>query len=239
MQICAGNSATLIASGAQSYTWNTGTSGNSITINPVLSTNYTVSGSNSFGCINSATASVSVYNLPQITVNSDTLCPGDSVFLSVSGALNYVWKPAIGLSAVTGSVVLSKPQTTEVYTVTGTDQHTCQNSAISAVTVLNTNDPFCTLGHSVVVTVHNAFSPNGDGLNESFVIDGIENYSENHVYIYNRWGQLLWDTPHYNNQTNAWGGKLQNGTTVYPGTYFYIIEIPGQRNLKGWVELTK
>ena len=88
------------------------------------------------------------------------------------------------------------------------------------------------------VQVHNAFSPNGDGLNETFIVDNIGEFINNHVYIYNRWGQLLWNKQGYNNTSIVWDGKNQEGTTLYAGTYFYIIENVGPKSLKGWVEIT-
>jgi gliding motility-associated-like protein len=59
--------------------------------------------------------------------------------------------------------------------------------------------------------VHNAFSPNGDGINEKFVIDNIDDtvcYPDNTVEIYNRWGVLVYETKGYNNSTNAFEGFL-------------------------------
>ena len=82
------------------------------------------------------------------------------------------------------------------------------------------------------IEVHNAFSPNGDGKNDVFVIDGIDDltcYPENTVEIYNRWGILVFETNNYNNITNAFDGNSRGRTTVKQsdglptGTYFYIV----------------
>jgi gliding motility-associated-like protein len=82
------------------------------------------------------------------------------------------------------------------------------------------------------VLVHNAFSPNGDGVNEMFTIDNIDDticYPENTVEIYNRWGVLVFETTGYNNVTNAFNGISRGRTTVSQssglptGTYFYIL----------------
>ena len=82
------------------------------------------------------------------------------------------------------------------------------------------------------VVVHNAFSPNGDGMNDLFKIDSIDEttcYPENHVEIYNRWGILVFETDNYNNTTNAFDGTSRGRTTIKQsdglpaGTYFYII----------------
>ncbi|WP_455423334.1 gliding motility-associated C-terminal domain-containing protein [Flavobacterium araucananum] len=82
------------------------------------------------------------------------------------------------------------------------------------------------------VVVHNAFSPNGDGINDLFAIDNIDDttcYPENTVEIYNRWGILVFETNNYNNKTNAFDGTSRGRTTIKQadglptGTYFYII----------------
>ncbi|WP_281633139.1 DUF7507 domain-containing protein [Flavobacterium luteolum] len=79
------------------------------------------------------------------------------------------------------------------------------------------------------VVVHNAFSPNGDSVNDRFTIDGIECYPKNTVEIYNRWGVIVFHTDGYNNQNNAFEG-YSNGRAVInqskglpTGTYYYIL----------------
>ncbi|MDP3929972.1 MAG: gliding motility-associated C-terminal domain-containing protein [Bacteroidota bacterium] len=71
------------------------------------------------------------------------------------------------------------------------------------------------------------FSPNLDGINDVFVVRGIENYPANSIKIYNRWGQQVFEASPY---TNTWEGKFQSGLTVggdkLPvGTYFYLLDL--------------
>ncbi|MDI5896081.1 gliding motility-associated C-terminal domain-containing protein [Flavobacterium algoritolerans] len=82
------------------------------------------------------------------------------------------------------------------------------------------------------VLVHNAFSPNGDGINEKFIIDNIDDtvcYPENTVEIYNRWGVLVYETKGYNNASNSFDGisggrsTVQQSSGLPTGTYFYIL----------------
>ncbi|MGO4822781.1 MULTISPECIES: DUF7507 domain-containing protein, partial [unclassified Flavobacterium] len=82
------------------------------------------------------------------------------------------------------------------------------------------------------VLVHNAFSPNGDGINEVFIIDNIDDilcYPDNSVQIYNRWGILVYETLNYNNNSNAFNGTSYGRTTIKQssglptGTYYYIL----------------
>ncbi|MFB9064183.1 HYR-like domain-containing protein, partial [Flavobacterium branchiarum] len=93
------------------------------------------------------------------------------------------------------------------------------------------NDECKVLGCGSVL-IHNAFSPNGDGLNDKFVIDNIDNttcYPDNTLEIYNRWGILVFETRNYNNTTNAFEGFSRGRTTISQpsglptGTYFYIL----------------
>jgi gliding motility-associated-like protein len=82
------------------------------------------------------------------------------------------------------------------------------------------------------ITVHNAFSPNGDQFNQKFIIENIDDtvcYPENTVEIYNRWGVLVFETKNYNNETNYFDGNSKGRTTISQssnlptGTYFYIL----------------
>lgn len=89
------------------------------------------------------------------------------------------------------------------------------------------------------ITIYNGFTPDGDGLNDNWVIENIENFPNNTVTIFNRWGNKIWSTSNYNNVSNIWNGKLQSGASLPSGTYFYVIEIDnGSAIKKGWVELT-
>jgi len=80
------------------------------------------------------------------------------------------------------------------------------------------------------ITVLNAFSPNGDNKNERFYIRGLECYPDNTVEIYNRWGVLVFDIDHYNNEDRAFVGYSAGRTTMKQseglpvGTYFYILK---------------
>jgi gliding motility-associated-like protein len=78
--------------------------------------------------------------------------------------------------------------------------------------------------------VFNAVSPNGDGLNDVFYIRGIENYPDNTVEIYNRWGVLVFERNHYNNTDRAFNGFSEGRLTINKseqlpvGTYYYVLK---------------
>jgi gliding motility-associated-like protein len=89
------------------------------------------------------------------------------------------------------------------------------------------------------ITVYNGFTPDGDGINDFWIIENVENFPNNRVTIFNRWGNKIWETIDYNNTSNVWDGKTQSGASITSGTYFYVVEIDGGKGIKkGWVELT-
>ncbi len=137
--VCNGSSATLNAGGASTYSWSPGTglsatTGSSVNASPASTTQYTVTGTDVNGCVNSDTTSVTVVNNPTVTVNAATICINDSTTLTATGAATYVWSPATGLSSTSGTSVTANPTATTVYTITGT-AGTCTAVATTTVTV--------------------------------------------------------------------------------------------------------
>ncbi|HXD92980.1 MAG TPA: FG-GAP-like repeat-containing protein [Bacteroidia bacterium] len=128
--ICIGNTATLTANGATTYTWNTSATGVTITPSPTTTTHYTVTGTDANGCVNKNTATVTVNILPAVSVNSSSICIGNTATLTANGATTYTWN--IG---ATGAAITPSPTTTTHYTVNGTDANNCSNIATSTVSV--------------------------------------------------------------------------------------------------------
>ncbi len=82
------------------------------------------------------------------------------------------------------------------------------------------------------VIVPKGFSPDGDGISDTFTINGIENYPDNELFVYNRWGSRVYSKKHYNNE---WDGRSDSSNGKLPvGTYFYILNVKG-KTLKGYV----
>ncbi len=127
--ICSGQTTTLSASGAISYTWQPmGIVSNTNVISPLTSSLFTVVATSTAGCIDSKTISVSVNPTPTITVNSGVICSGSSFSMVPSGASTYTYSS--GTSIV-------NPLMNSSYTVTGTNALGCisANLSISNVTV--------------------------------------------------------------------------------------------------------
>jgi gliding motility-associated-like protein len=133
--ICAGQNATLTASGVTTYTWNTGANTNSISVSPSATTIYTVAGSTA-GCNGVNTTTVTVNTNPTITVNSSSICSGQSATLTASGANTYTWSNGINTNTQTVS-----PTSTTSYTVNGTALNGCNNMVAAILTVSVTTTP--------------------------------------------------------------------------------------------------
>ncbi|WP_433830070.1 PKD domain-containing protein [Flavobacterium anhuiense] len=84
--------------------------------------------------------------------------------------------------------------------------------------------------------IYNEFSPNDDGQNDYFYIDCIDQYPDNQLEIFNRWGNLVYYKKGYN---NTWDGKEENSSKTLPeGTYFYILDLgDGSKKTSGWLYL--
>ncbi|MBS0028708.1 gliding motility-associated C-terminal domain-containing protein [Chitinophaga sp. 22321] len=84
------------------------------------------------------------------------------------------------------------------------------------------------------ILIPNVITPNGDGKNDKFVIIGISRYPNSSLFIYNRWGNMVYQSKNYQNE---WNGKDLN-----EGTYYYILKLNtpnGERSYKGWIELLR
>ena len=93
-----------------------------------------------------------------------------------------------------------------------------------------------------VVNPLKGFSPDGDGINDLWLIQGIEAFPDNEVKVFNRWGGLVFNTKNYDNNNIAWRGESNGrgsdtGRTAPETTYFYIITINGLQPLTGYVIL--
>jgi gliding motility-associated-like protein len=89
------------------------------------------------------------------------------------------------------------------------------------------------------VTVFNGVTPNGDGRNDKWMIDGITEFPNNSVMLFNRWGRKIYEEKGYDNESKYW--PLNDDLNeLLSSTYFYIIDLGnGSKPIKGWVELIK
>ncbi len=152
--ICSGQTATIAATGATTYSWNTGATISSITITPASTTIYTVTGTVG-SCSKTNTTSVVVGAGPPVTTTSATICSGQTAVLNVSGATTYTWSTGSNATSVSVS-----PIATTIYTVTGTVGNCSKTNTTSVVvsagpSVTATSVSICS-GQTAVLNVSGA-----------------------------------------------------------------------------------
>lgn len=227
LALCDGASTTLIAEGEfASVQWTDGIATAERTVNSPGT--YAVTATDANGC--KATAQIDIESIsgPELTVtaNPPTITPGQKSDLLVSGADTYVWMPGKSLNDSTISNPIATPQETTVYTVSGETSDGCV--ATATITVHVSHD-------RVAVSVPVLFSPNGDTDNETLVVEGIENYPDCMLQIYDRNGRKVYGTTGYQNN---WNGTT-NGSPLPEGVYFYVFACPGKRPVTGSVTLVR
>jgi hypothetical protein len=130
LDICAGETAGLFATGGQQYQWSNGESTAFIRVSPLATTTYTVTVTNSGGCQSSTSVIVIVNPLPTPIITGDlTICEGETTRLTASGGSSYIWNN--GVNVYWQDV---NPTETTTYSVTVTDANGCQGS--TSVTVV-------------------------------------------------------------------------------------------------------
>ncbi len=126
--ICINESTTISGTGANSYTWLPDNStNNSVILNPISTTNYTLIGVNSKNCINHHIFTLTVFGLPNVVATtSGAVCSGLTAYLSATGASSYTWMPG----NLTGQNINQILTDSKSYTVTGTDINGCKKTTL-------------------------------------------------------------------------------------------------------------
>jgi len=199
---------------------------------PVATTTYTLT-STLDGCdtVNVVTVTVNPYPVPYFYANPDTADIGQSVdFVNLTpGSNSYTWTLGDG----TGST--DSIPTPHAYSAAGlypvylivTNSFNCKDTLVRDVFV---NEP---------IKVPNIFTPNGDMVNDEFVVEakGMESYD---IKIYDRWGKKVFESE---SATNSWDGKNASGTMESDGTYYYIIQAVDfagtKHDLNGYLQLIR
>jgi hypothetical protein len=146
-QVCVGQSATLTAGGATSFSWTPGGSTTAVfVVTPTINTVFLVVGKDNNNCTKTAAQTINVNALPVLNISSTSsvICSGASATLQIGGATTYSWN-----NGIQAPQIVVSPSLTTTYTVVGTSSLNCAASAVFTQTV-NACTGFAKLTKNVV-----------------------------------------------------------------------------------------
>jgi gliding motility-associated-like protein len=217
--ICKDDSVQLKASGGSTYEWQPTTKLSASNIaspyaSPTVSTNYIVIVSNLFLCSDTASVAVTVINKPTADAGSDrTIISGNSIPLLAKATgenLSYTWVNATAINDPSLLQPTVNPTTDTRYILNVSSNDNCGSA----------QDTMYVKVYSAVY-IPNTFTPNGDGINDTWNIPALDAYTNFDEYIYNRYGELVFRNSNLN---KPWDGTFK-GKKVPVGTYVYFIDL--------------
>jgi gliding motility-associated-like protein len=213
--------ASLAVSGATqpvTYQWSNGATTKDLT--NVAAGKYKYAVTDGKGCISQADIEIKQPN-DSITIVKDTKdesckdAKDGEINLTITGGTapyNYTWND--------GAFTKDRENLIKgLYVVTITDKNKCQNGAVIDL------KRYC---DKTEKDFENTFSPNGDGVNDAWTFDGLDNFPKNEVQIFNRWGSLVWNKKSVKN--GDWAGQTNNGELLPSGPYYYLIKLNDRDN---------
>jgi gliding motility-associated-like protein len=225
--ICSGSSALLQIIGSNSYTWNTGSTSNSIIVTPTITSTFSVIGKTLDDCISIKSQEIVVLLTPSVNLGPDLeLKLNESHQFNVIelNSFTYSWTPSDFLNFTTVLNPITTPKNNITYTITVFSKDGC----------IASDDIELTIKEELIIA--NYMSPNGDGQNDTWNLNYpflIKDYSIEIIDSYNQ--RVFYKKDNYNNEFD---GKL-NGKELLDGVYYYFIIDGKNIKYKGSITLIK
>ncbi len=230
--ICLGDSIQLIAAGGPPYNWIPPAGLSNATIfnpkaSPAQTTIYSVIVTNALGCADTATSTITLTSLATVNAGPDkAILKGQRIQLSGTATgqgISYTWSPPLYIDDIYSAQPFVNPPSDISYILTAVSG--C-NTVADTMFVKVYNDIF----------IPNAFTPDGNGTNDTWNINALEAYPGFELFIFNRYGQLVFKT---NKAPVAWDGNF-NGKPCMNGVYTYLIKTGNDKEpIKGTVMIIR
>ncbi len=217
--ICTAKSIQLTSSGGGTYSWLPVTGLSSAVIanpvaSPLINTTYEVTITNQFSCMDSAQIVLNVNQSPTATAGMDrTIIAGTAIKLlatSTGDSVTYEWSPPNYINDPTILQPTVHPPEDTRYVLTVNSANGC-GVATAAVNI------FVFKG----INIPTAFTPNNDGLNDTWKIPALNAFPGFTMVVYNRLGQIVFENK---NANQAWDGSYK-GEPLAAGVYVYVIDL--------------
>ena len=196
-----------------SYSWSNGvsivSSSSTASVTPLVNTNYVVTVIAPGGCKRKDTVSVQV-QIPATATVADSVCPQGAapVTLTADTTGTYLWNTG----ATTQQIIVNDTGTYSVAI-------SFPGKACPRIVTFSVGEDPCPI--PLVLTLPNVFSPDGNGANDFFTPITSGDFTEFVVTIYNRWGQVLYES---SDPFFKWNGTDKQGKAVPDGVYYYIVD---------------
>lgn len=180
------------------------------------------------GCADTATQIVNVSPLPVVDAGEDVSVVAGQAF-TLQGSVDQIpttirWTPTRYLSSDTSLHPTASLTASQNFVLSISDEYGCEGKDSIFITVLKD------------IHTPNAFSPNGDGINDVWNIPGLSSYQNSKTQVFNRWGQMVFESTGY---AKPWNGNFK-GSQLPVGVYYYLIDIyNGRATLKGSVTIIR
>ncbi len=206
----AGINLTMQGVGSFTFLWNNGNTSNHV--NNLGSGKYTVS--------------ITDHNMKCTLYDTISVSQPDSIIINLAGT-NDVCNRGVGQISVSVSGGNGGYQ----YQWSDNDTHSNRDALLPGVYHLLVSDKLnckdssvITIGEDICpeIMVHDVITPNGDGINDTWIIEGIGNYPANCITIFDKWGDKVYEQSGYKND---WQGKGRGSELLPDGTYFYIVQL--------------
>jgi len=218
----------VVTGGSGTYQYSYSTGATTSTISSLVAGTYSVTVTDATsGC--TATSSVDLTQ-PDIlaaantVTNASCVASDGSAIITVTGGTSpytYTW---LGNTSNTNMITQLAVGS---YSVMVQDAHNCSVETSFVIA----KDGNCDTG----IVIHNVITPNGDGINDVMVIEGIEYYPNNDLKIFDKWGDVVTHIERYNNK---WDGRDNNGNPLPSGTYYYLLKLNAQSLTGGKSDFT-
>jgi gliding motility-associated-like protein len=168
-------------------------------------------------------------------------CPDDiQVIADENGSVAVQW-PAPSANSVCGEVIMTSSRNSG-------DLFSIGSTVVEYVAKdISANAAYCRFNVLVVkqqidIGITKVVTPDGNGINDEWLLTDIEKFANNEIVIVDRWGSVIFSATGYNNTSVVWRGTNQNGASIPTGTYFYKLTVRyGEDSFEktGFVELIR